>query len=55
MFELSGSPIARRALTLIAKLYEIEHELKELKHRLLNRQQQAKTWPMPQPGPSTAG
>ena len=44
VFELNASQIAGEALALIAKLYEIERELKELKpeDRLLERQQRSK-------------
>ena len=43
VFELNGSAIAGRALALIAKLYEIESELKDLADddRLLARQQRS--------------
>jgi hypothetical protein len=44
VFELNGSPIAGQAVTLIAKLYEIEREAKDLGNndRLLARQQRSK-------------
>ncbi len=44
VFELNGSPIAGQAVALIAKLYEIERELKECgnEDRLLARQQRSK-------------
>ena len=43
-FELNGSQIAGQAVALIAKLYEIERELKELKpeDRLLQRKQRSR-------------
>ncbi len=44
VFELNGSPIAGQAVALIAKLYEIEREVKEFSNedRLLVRQQRSK-------------
>jgi transposase len=44
VFELNGSPIVAQALALIAKLYEIEREAKDLGNddRLLARQQRSK-------------
>jgi transposase len=43
-FELNGSLIAGQAVALIAKLYEIEHEIKDLQpeDRLLERQRRSK-------------